>query len=152
MRESAAVRRAFAERATGTSREHVGSDSFGPGDADRQHRAFIVAARALRRHQGREETARSAKPGSSPGAALTVAPAARAGPTVHAAERIRISAHIHTGHGRATLRVTLEDGPEQSTISWYVDEFRFTPQDAIGITVEELRQLHFQRDRAYLQA
>ena len=66
--------------------------------------------------------------------------------------------HIHAEHGRATLRVTLEDGSEQDTISWYVDELTFTldeltftPQDAIGRTVEELRQLHFQRDRAYLQ-
>jgi hypothetical protein len=42
--------------------------------------------------------------------------------------------------------------PSRNTISWYVDELTFTPEDAIGRTVEELRQLHFQRDRAYLQS
>ena len=56
------------------------------------------------------------------------------------------AAHIHAEHGRATLRATLEGGSEQDTISWYVDELTFTPQDAIGKTVEELRQLHHQRD------
>ena len=54
------------------------------------------------------------------------------------------AAHIHAEHGRATLRATLEGGSEQDTISWYVDELTFTPQDAIGKTVKELRQLHHQ--------
>lgn len=44
------------------------------------------------------------------------------------------AAHIHAEHGRATLRATLEGGSEQDTISWYVDELTFTPQDAIGKT------------------
>jgi hypothetical protein len=47
------------------------------------------------------------------------------------------TAHIHVLGGRATMRVTLEDGTEQDAISWYVDELTFTPQDAIGRTVEE---------------
>ena len=58
------------------------------------------------------------------------------------------AANIHTKHGRGTLRVTLEDGSEQNTISWYAHELTFTPLDAIGRMVEELRQLHHQRDRA----
>jgi hypothetical protein len=74
-------------------------------------------------------------------------------PPANEGEPVKITAaHIHAEHGRATLRVALEDGSEQDTISWYLDELTFTPQDAIGRTVQELRQLHFQRDRAYLQS
>lgn len=62
------------------------------------------------------------------------------------------AAHIHVVHGRATMRVTLEDGTEQDAISWYIDELTFTPQDAIGRTLDDLRALHFRRDRAYLQS
>jgi hypothetical protein len=35
---------------------------------------------------------------------------------------------------------------------WYVDELAFTPQDATGRTIDDLRELHFRRDRAYLQS
>jgi hypothetical protein len=49
------------------------------------------------------------------------------------------AADIRVEHGRATMRVTLEDGTEQDAMSWYVDELTFSPQDAIGRTVEELR-------------
>jgi hypothetical protein len=62
------------------------------------------------------------------------------------------AADIRVEHGRATMHVTLEDGSEQDAISWYVDELTFTPQEAIGRTIEELRRLHFERDRAYVQS
>jgi hypothetical protein len=62
------------------------------------------------------------------------------------------AAYIHVLDGRATMRVTLEDGTEHDAISWYVDELTITLQDAIGRTVDDLRQLHFKRDRAYLQS
>jgi hypothetical protein len=62
------------------------------------------------------------------------------------------AAAIAVGDGRATMRVRLEDGSEQAAISWYVDELTFTPEDAVGRTVQELRRLHFERDRAYLRS
>ena len=62
------------------------------------------------------------------------------------------AAYIHVLDGRATMRVTLEDGTDQIAISWYVDELTITPQDAVGRTVDELRRLQFKRDRADLQS
>jgi hypothetical protein len=63
-----------------------------------------------------------------------------------------IAADIRVEYGRATMLVTLEDGSEQDAIAWFPDELTFTAADAIGRTVEELRALHFERDRAYLQS
>jgi hypothetical protein len=62
------------------------------------------------------------------------------------------AADIRIQDGRASMRVTLEDGSEQDAIAWFVDELTFTPDDAIGRTVEQLCTLQFERDRAYLQS
>jgi hypothetical protein len=59
---------------------------------------------------------------------------------------------IRIQDGRASMRVTLEDGSKQDAIAWFPDELTFTPEDAIGRTVEELQALHFERDRAYLRS
>ena len=63
-----------------------------------------------------------------------------------------VAADIRVEQGRAKLHVTLEDGSEQDAITWFPDELTFTAADAIGRTVEELRTLHFERDRAYLRS
>jgi hypothetical protein len=50
------------------------------------------------------------------------------------------------------MRVTLENGSEQGATSWFEDELRFSVDEAVGLTVGELRRLHFERHRVYLQA
>jgi hypothetical protein len=47
------------------------------------------------------------------------------------------------------MTVRLIDGSEIEAIAWCVDELTFTPADAIGRTVEELRALRHRRDVEY---
>jgi hypothetical protein len=62
------------------------------------------------------------------------------------------AARVRVEDGRATMRVTLEDGTEQDAISWFEDELSLSAEEAVDLTVDELRRLHFERDRAYLQS
>jgi hypothetical protein len=72
-------------------------------------------------------------------------------PALAAPSRI-VSTRTEADFGRATMYATLGDGSEVNAISWYVDELTFTPADAIGRTVEELRALRHERDVAYLRS
>jgi hypothetical protein len=46
--------------------------------------------------------------------------------------------------------VILEDGTEQNLFSFYPDEITFTPQEFIGKTVQEAKQMRHQKDVSYL--
>ena len=48
--------------------------------------------------------------------------------------------------------VRWSDGTEGEAIRWYGDEVLFCEGDLIGKTREELRSLHFRRDRDWLQS
>ena len=46
----------------------------------------------------------------------------------------------------------LSDGTESEALSWFADEILVCEGDLIGKTREQLRALHFRRDRDWLQS
>ena len=50
---------------------------------------------------------------------------------------------------RAVVRWS--DGSEGEALSWYSDEVKFSEGDLIGKSCDQLRSLHFRRDRDWLQ-
>jgi hypothetical protein len=51
---------------------------------------------------------------------------------------------------RAVVRWS--DGTESEALRWYADEVLVCEGDLIGKTQDELRSLHFRRDRDWLQS
>jgi hypothetical protein len=51
-----------------------------------------------------------------------------------------------------TVFVTLEDGKEHRLFDYYPDELRFSPDEFVGLTVEEAHNLKQKKDVAYLQS
>lgn len=54
------------------------------------------------------------------------------------------------GARRAVVRWS--DGTESIPLSWYEDEILITEGDLVGKTRSQIRSLHFQRDRDWLQS
>lgn len=54
------------------------------------------------------------------------------------------------GSRRAVVRWS--DGSEGEALSWYADEVLVCEGDLVGKTREQLRSLHFRRDRDWLQS
>jgi hypothetical protein len=54
------------------------------------------------------------------------------------------------GSRRAVVRWS--DGSEGEALSWYADEILVCEGDLLGKTREQLRSLHFRRDRDWLQS
>jgi hypothetical protein len=54
------------------------------------------------------------------------------------------------GSRRAVVRWS--DGTEGEALTWYADEILICEGDLIGKTGEQLRSLHFRRDRDWLQS
>jgi hypothetical protein len=54
------------------------------------------------------------------------------------------------GSRRAVVRWS--DGSEGEALTWYADEILICEGDLIGKTSEQLRSLHFRRDRYWLQS
>lgn len=46
--------------------------------------------------------------------------------------------------------VTLENGHEEFLFDYYPDEISFTPNEFIGLTLDECRHLKFIKDKRYL--
>jgi hypothetical protein len=46
--------------------------------------------------------------------------------------------------------VTMEDNKEQFLFEYYPDEISFTPNEFIGLTLDECRHLKFVKDKKYL--
>ena len=44
------------------------------------------------------------------------------------------------------------DGTESEALTWYADEILICERDLIGKTQEQLRSVHFRRDRDWLQS
>ena len=51
---------------------------------------------------------------------------------------------------RAVVRWS--DGSEGEGLRWYADEVKFSEGDLLGKSREQLRSLHFRRDRDWLQS
>ncbi len=47
---------------------------------------------------------------------------------------------------------TMEDGSEVRVFDFYPDELSFSPEEFIGLTVQEARNLKGKKDRAYLRS
>jgi hypothetical protein len=54
------------------------------------------------------------------------------------------------GSRRAIVRWS--DGSQGPALTWYADEIHVTEGDLLGKTAEQLRSLHFRRDRDWLQS
>jgi hypothetical protein len=54
------------------------------------------------------------------------------------------------GSRRAVVRWS--DGTEGEALTWYADEVLVCEGDVVGKTREQLRSLHFRRDRDWLQS
>ena len=48
--------------------------------------------------------------------------------------------------------VCWSDGSESEALRWYSDEVKFSEGDFLGKSREQLRSLHFRRDRDWLQS
>lgn len=48
--------------------------------------------------------------------------------------------------------VTLENGKSEFLFEYYPDEISFTPDEFVGLTIEEAHNLKFKKDKAYLQS
>jgi hypothetical protein len=48
--------------------------------------------------------------------------------------------------------VTMENGEEQFLFEYYPDEISFTPDEFVGLTIDECRHLKFVKDKRYLQS
>jgi hypothetical protein len=55
-----------------------------------------------------------------------------------------------SGTRRAVVRWS--DGTESVALTWFRDEIKICEGDLLGKTREELRSLHFRRDRDWLQS
>ena len=53
--------------------------------------------------------------------------------------------------GQSVVRVRWSDGTEGVALRYYRDEILVSEGDLVGKTEEEIRALHFRRDRAWLQ-
>lgn len=47
--------------------------------------------------------------------------------------------------------VTLENGQEEFLFEYYPDEISFTPNEFIGLTINEAKHLKFIKDKKFLQ-
>jgi hypothetical protein len=48
--------------------------------------------------------------------------------------------------------VTLENGVEEFLYDYYPDEISFSPQEFVGLTIDEARHLKFVKDKRFLQS
>jgi hypothetical protein len=55
------------------------------------------------------------------------------------------------GAGRRHVIVRWSDGSVDRAVSYFADEVLVSEGDMVGKTAAELRRLHFERDRDYLQ-
>jgi hypothetical protein len=71
-------------------------------------------------------------------------------PTITAVLRFENLPLGSPGSRRAIVRWS--DGSESEALTWYADEILISEGDLIGKTHEQLRSLHFRRDRDWLQS
>jgi hypothetical protein len=51
---------------------------------------------------------------------------------------------------QAHVVATFEDGTERIVVEYYPDEIQFSPEEVIGKTESEVRQMKLRKDREYL--
>lgn len=55
-------------------------------------------------------------------------------------------------YGDLEFWAVMEDGSGQFVFAWFSDELTFKPEEIIGLTIEEARDLKQSRDIAYLRS
>ena len=55
-------------------------------------------------------------------------------------------------YGNKEAVAVMAHGGKEFVFAWFDDELTFAPQDLIGLTIEEARDLKQSRDIAYLQS
>lgn len=58
---------------------------------------------------------------------------------------------LQIGDPMPTVKVRVDGGDEVDLFTYYPDELSFTPEEFIGLTIEEGRRLRHTRDVAYLR-
>jgi len=71
-------------------------------------------------------------------------------PTVEEVLRVEDVAVSSSGSRRAVVRWS--DGTEGVALTWYGDEILVCEGDLVGKTLDQIRSLHFRRDRDWLQS
>ncbi len=79
----------------------------------------------------------------------TLTAVSRAAPVVEEVLRFEDLPLGSLGTRRAAVRWS--DGTESEVLTWYADEIMICEGDLLGKTREQLRSLHFRRDREWLQ-
>lgn len=59
---------------------------------------------------------------------------------------------LGSANGSRRAIVRWSDGSESAALTWYADEILVCEGDLVGKTRDELRSLHFRRDRDWLQS
>lgn len=54
--------------------------------------------------------------------------------------------------GPMQVTATFEDGTVETLFSYYSDEIQFTADEFVGLTACEARQLHYDRDLAWIRS
>jgi hypothetical protein len=58
---------------------------------------------------------------------------------------------IRSEGGSARAEMVMDNG-QTNTFSWYHDEITYSEADFLGKSLAEIREMHYQRDVAYLQS
>lgn len=59
----------------------------------------------------------------------------------------------NTGSYQASVTAEFDDDTtEEALLSWYDDELSFTESEFVGLTREEVSNLFFEKDQAYLRS
>ena len=85
-----------------------------------------------------------------PGSLDAIMSASETSPTV--VEVLRFEDLPLGSRGSRRAVVSWSDGSEGEALTWYADEILICEGDLIGKTREQLRSLHFRRDRDWLQS
>lgn len=55
-------------------------------------------------------------------------------------------------YGNKEAQAIMEDGAKQFVFSWFDDEISFTPEEFVGLTIDEAHDLKQKRDIQYLRS
>jgi hypothetical protein len=58
----------------------------------------------------------------------------------------------HIGDPMPEVTATFDNGKRKALFSYYPDEISFTPEEFVGLTEDEARQLLGRKDRAFLKS
>ena len=56
-----------------------------------------------------------------------------------------------TWYDMQSVVATMSDGSVQDVFQFYSDEISFSERELVGLTIDEMKQLRFKKDVAYIQ-